>query len=130
MILNLAEVDYINSSGLTVLISCSRGTRGKGGDVKLLRPSKRVRDILEITRLNTVLQAFDALELAQVSFGLKIHSSPISSYPYFLWLTRPDAVDSREARYFCDPKPALLPNRSCADMGQRVSLTGSVVFDV
>ncbi len=69
VILNLAEMDYIDSSGLAVLISCLRDAREKGGDVKLLHPSKRVKDILEITRLNTVLQAFDALELAQVSFG-------------------------------------------------------------
>ncbi len=66
---DMAEVKYIDSSGLATLISCSRGARKKGGDLKLVNPSKRVRDILSITRLDAVLEAFDTFDLAQASFG-------------------------------------------------------------
>ncbi len=69
IIVDMAEVNYIDSSGLATLISCSRGARKQGGDLKLVNPSKRVRDILSITRLDAVLEAFDTFDLAQASFG-------------------------------------------------------------
>lgn len=68
LIVILSDVDYVDSSGLAVLISCMRTAQRKGGDLKLVHPSRRVKDILHITRLNTVLEAFDTLELAQASF--------------------------------------------------------------
>ena len=68
LIVNLSDVDYVDSSGLAVLISCMRTAQRKGGDLKLAHPSRRVKDILHITRLNTVLEAFDTLELAKASF--------------------------------------------------------------
>lgn len=69
IIVDMAEVNYIDSSGLATLISCSRSARKQGGDLKLVNPSKRVRDILSITRLDAVLETFDTLDLAQASFG-------------------------------------------------------------
>ena len=68
LIVNLSDVDYVGSSGPAVLISCMRTAQRKGGDLKLVHPSRRVKDILQITRLNTLLEAFDTLELAQASF--------------------------------------------------------------
>ena len=65
----LAEAHYIDSSGLATLISCSRSAHKQGGNLKLVNPSKRVRDILSITRLDSVLEIFDTLDLAQASFG-------------------------------------------------------------
>ncbi len=67
LIVNLSDVDYVDSSGLAVL-SYMRTAQRKGGDLKLVHPSRRVKDILQITRLNTLLEAFDTLELAQASF--------------------------------------------------------------
>lgn len=69
LIVNLSGVDYVDSSGLAVLISCTRNAQRKGGGLKLAHPSRRVKDILHITRLNTVLETFDTLELAKVSFA-------------------------------------------------------------
>ena len=68
LIVNLSDVDYVDSSGLAVLISCMRTAQRKGGGLKLVHPSRRVKDILHITRLNTLLEAFDTLELAKASF--------------------------------------------------------------
>ncbi len=67
LIVNLSDVDYVDSSGLAVLISCMRTAQRKGGDLKLVHPSRRVKDILQSTRLNTLLETFDTLELAQAS---------------------------------------------------------------
>jgi anti-sigma B factor antagonist len=55
-VLNLAGVNYIDSSGLGQLVSIWTSVRNKSGHMTLLNPSKRVRRLFEITRLNTVFQ--------------------------------------------------------------------------
>lgn len=58
-LLNLADVDYIDSSGLGELVSSFTTVRNKGGQLKLLSLTRRVRDLLQITKLLTVFEAFD-----------------------------------------------------------------------
>jgi anti-sigma B factor antagonist len=58
-LLNLAEVDYIDSSGLGELVSSFTTVRGRSGDLKLLNLTRRVRDLLQITKLLTVFESFD-----------------------------------------------------------------------
>ena len=69
IIVDLAEVTYIDSAGLATLVWVYTSARKQGGDVKLLRLTKRVRDLLQITRLSTVFEIYDTLESAQKSFG-------------------------------------------------------------
>src|SRR5215467_6161068 len=54
ILLNLGEVDYIDSAGIGELVSSFRATRERGGELKLLNLSRRVRDVLQLTRLHTV----------------------------------------------------------------------------
>lgn len=68
IILDLAEVNYIDSAGLATLVWVYTSARKQGGDVKLLRLTKRVHDLLQITRLSTVFEVHDTLESAQRSF--------------------------------------------------------------
>jgi anti-sigma B factor antagonist len=58
-VLNLAGVEYIDSSGLGQLVSIWSSIRNKGGYLTLLNPTERVRKLFEITRLNTVFETFD-----------------------------------------------------------------------
>jgi anti-sigma B factor antagonist len=58
-VLNLAGVDYIDSSGLGQLVSMWSSIRKKGGHMTLLRPTPRVMKLFEITLLNTVFEIFD-----------------------------------------------------------------------
>ena len=58
-LLNLADVDYIDSSGLGELVSSFTTVRNKGGQLKLLNLTRRVRDLLQITKLLTVFEVFD-----------------------------------------------------------------------
>jgi anti-sigma B factor antagonist len=74
LILNLEEVDYIDSVGLSTLVSSYTSARKQGGDVKLLHLTKRVHDLLQITRLSTVFEIYDSLEEAQRSFGQPLSS--------------------------------------------------------
>ena len=59
IILNLAGVDYIDSSGVGELVSCFTTVRNAGGELKLLKLSPKVRDVLNITKLYTVFDIKD-----------------------------------------------------------------------
>jgi anti-sigma B factor antagonist len=69
LILNLEEVSYIDSVGLSTLVASYTSARRQGGNVKLLKLTKRVHDLLQITRLSTVFETYDTLEDATRSFG-------------------------------------------------------------
>jgi len=69
IVLNLAEVNYMDSSGLSALISSFTSARKQGGELKLLNLTKRIRDLLLITKLSTVFEVYDSLEDAQRSFA-------------------------------------------------------------
>src|SRR5580692_10979870 len=54
IVLNLAHVDYIDSSGVGELVSSYTAVRNSGGELKLFGLTKKVRDILYVTKLYTV----------------------------------------------------------------------------
>ncbi len=54
ILLNLAEVTYVDSSGVGQLVGALTTARNQGGDLKLLKPSSQVLDLLKTTKLNTV----------------------------------------------------------------------------
>jgi anti-sigma B factor antagonist len=59
IVLNLGEVNYIDSSGVGELVSSFTTVAKEGGQLKLLNLTTRVREILAITRLLTVFQVYD-----------------------------------------------------------------------
>jgi anti-sigma B factor antagonist len=54
IILNLAAVDYIDSSGVGELVGCFTTVRNAGGELKLLNLTQKVHDVLHVTKLYTV----------------------------------------------------------------------------
>ena len=58
ILLNLADVDYIDSSGIGELVSGYTAVRSKDGELKLLHLTKKVHDLLQITKLFTVFEVF------------------------------------------------------------------------
>jgi anti-sigma B factor antagonist len=68
ILVDLGEVNYIDSVGLSTLVASYTSVRKRGGDLKLLRMMGRVRDLLQITRLSTVFESFDKLDDAIESF--------------------------------------------------------------
>jgi anti-sigma B factor antagonist len=54
ILLNLREVGYVDSSGVGQLVGALTTARNQGGDVKLLKPSVHVLDLLKTTRLDAV----------------------------------------------------------------------------
>jgi anti-sigma B factor antagonist len=68
IILNLAQVDYIDSSGVGELVSCFTTVRKAGGELKLLSLTQKVHDILHVTKLYTVFDIKDDEFTAVKSF--------------------------------------------------------------
>jgi anti-sigma B factor antagonist len=59
LVLNLGEVSYIDSGGIGTLVSLFTTARNAGGDIKLVNLTKRVGDLLQITKLITVFESYD-----------------------------------------------------------------------
>ena len=59
IILNLAGVDYIDSSGVGELVGCFTTVRNAGGELKLLNLTQKVQDVLHVTKLYTVFDVRD-----------------------------------------------------------------------
>ena len=59
MLLNLGEVSYIDSSGIGEMVSGYTTVNNQGGQVKLLNLTKRVKDLLQITKLYTVFDVHE-----------------------------------------------------------------------
>src|SRR5437016_12079811 len=58
ILLNLADVDYIDSSGIGELVSAYTGVKNRGGSLKLLQLTKKVHDLLQLTKLFTVFEVY------------------------------------------------------------------------
>jgi anti-sigma B factor antagonist len=69
IVLNLGEVSYIDSSGIGELVSAFTTVTNQGGRFKLLSLTKRVQDLLQITKLYTVFEVFDDEAAAVGSFA-------------------------------------------------------------
>jgi len=68
ILLYLAEVNYIDSSGIGELVSAFTTARNQGGELKLLSLTKKVHDLLQITKLYTVFDVNDDEATAVKSF--------------------------------------------------------------
>lgn len=68
IVLNLADVTYIDSGGLGTLVALYTTARNAGGAVKLARLTQRVGDLLQVTKLLTVFEVYNSEEQAVQSF--------------------------------------------------------------
>jgi anti-sigma B factor antagonist len=69
IVLNLAEVPYIDSAGLGEIVRTYTTVSRQGGNLKLLNLTKRITDLLSITKLLTVFETFDSENEAVRSFS-------------------------------------------------------------
>ena len=69
ILLNLGNVSYIDSLGLGYLVSAFKDVRNQHGELKLLNLTKRVQDLMKITKLYNVFEIMDDEEVAIKSFG-------------------------------------------------------------
>ena len=69
IVLNLADVPYIDSAGLGEIVRTYTTVSRQGGNLKLLNLTKRITDLLAITKLLTVFETFDSENDAVKSFS-------------------------------------------------------------
>jgi len=77
VVLHLAEVDYIDSSGLGALVRAHGALRSSGGGLKLCQISAVVLQVLEVTKLSTVLHVHATEAVAIDAFDNPTHHEPI-----------------------------------------------------
>ena len=68
LIINLAGVPYMDSTGLGAMVHAYATSTRQGGAVKLLNSTKKLHDLLVITKLSTVFESFDSEAAAVASF--------------------------------------------------------------
>ena len=68
IVLNLRKVNYSDSVGLGCLAAAFTSIRNQDGELKLIEPSKRVQEVLDLTRLNTIFEVYATEEDALASF--------------------------------------------------------------
>jgi len=59
VLLNLGDVSFIDSAGIGELVSAFTSARNRGGELKLLKLTRKVRDVVQITKLYTVFDIRD-----------------------------------------------------------------------
>ncbi len=69
IVLDMAHVSYMNSSGLGILIGGLTAVRNSGGDLKLLHLAGKLKELLRITKLDCVFDIFDNEDEAVGSFA-------------------------------------------------------------
>jgi anti-sigma B factor antagonist len=71
IVLHLAKVTYVDSSGVGQLVGALTSARKQGGDIKLLKPSSQVLDLLKTTKMDTVfdIQEDEAAAIQSFSKG-------------------------------------------------------------
>jgi anti-sigma B factor antagonist len=68
ILLNLADVPYVDSAGLGEIVRCYTTVSKTGGKLKLVNLTKKIQDLLAITKLLTVFETYDAEQEAVKSF--------------------------------------------------------------
>lgn len=68
VIIDLGKVDWMNSTGLGILISGLTTMRNNGGDLKLVNVTEKIESLLTITKLITVFENYDSIDDAVKSF--------------------------------------------------------------
>lgn len=64
VVIDLAEVDWMNSTGLGIMISCLKTVKEAGGDLKLSNVTDKIKSLLTITKLVTVFDSYDSTDEA------------------------------------------------------------------
>jgi anti-sigma B factor antagonist len=68
VVVDLGAVDYIDSTGLGILVICFTSLKKQGGALKLVNPNKRNVELLLLTKLHTVFEVFNEVQDAVNSF--------------------------------------------------------------
>jgi len=77
IVINLADTSQIDTAGLAYLVSCLVSVRKQQGELMLLNPAKMVREVIQMSKLDTVFHIFDDESAAVMS--LQVKSAAVSA---------------------------------------------------
>ena len=69
-ILDISRVPFLDSCGLSVLVTALKTAREMGGDISLLNPSKQAKELIQLTRLHRIFRIFDDEDDAVSEYSL------------------------------------------------------------
>jgi anti-sigma B factor antagonist len=69
LVIDMGNLDFVDSTGLGALVSCLRKAHGSQGEIKLCRLTKPVRALFELVRMHRVFEIFNNAEDAQKSYA-------------------------------------------------------------
>jgi anti-sigma B factor antagonist len=76
IVLNLTEVSYLDSSGLGTLVGLHTSARSVGGEIKLAGLTRRVKDVLQVTKLGSIFEFYDTAEETASTFNRQAGRPP------------------------------------------------------
>ena len=100
LLINLAAVPYMDSTGLGAMVHAYATATRQGGSVKLLNSTKQLHDLLVITKLSTVFESFDSESAAVASFAHGLRHSMATAT---LHLTVSDTAGRRSVTVSASP---------------------------
>ncbi|WP_066520123.1 STAS domain-containing protein [Curtobacterium ammoniigenes] len=65
VVVDLAGVEFMDSSGLGALVGCLKTARQAGGDLRIARPSEQVQMVLRLSNIDRILRPYPTVEAAQ-----------------------------------------------------------------
>jgi anti-sigma B factor antagonist len=68
LVVDMANVDFVDSSGLGAIVGVLKAARQAGGDLRIARPTSQFRSILELTMLDRVLRPYETVEEALTGY--------------------------------------------------------------
>jgi anti-sigma B factor antagonist len=74
IVVNLREVDHIDSGGIGVLVGLLVSARNRGGDLKLVAPNQHVTNMLRRTNLHLIFKVYASVDEAVAAFDPQVHS--------------------------------------------------------
>lgn len=69
VVLDVSSLEFLDSSGLGVILSCLRQLTAKGGDMKLCGMTKPVRALFELVRMHRIIEVYNTQEEAENAFA-------------------------------------------------------------
>jgi anti-sigma B factor antagonist len=69
IVLDMSEIAWMDSVGIGILVACFMTVRNRFGELKVARPTKKIKMLLEVTNLLAVIRTFDTVEAAVESFS-------------------------------------------------------------
>jgi anti-sigma B factor antagonist len=72
IVINLEGVEYIDSGGLGILVGLSVSAKNRGGELKLVSPNQRVKELLRRTSLDTIFRVYGKNEDAVAAFHKQV----------------------------------------------------------